>query len=448
MKRVFPLILCGVLAASAHAQPLVVAPSTPAQEAQKRAEIVARREASKASKTVAPGSGFYFLLLAAEMTNDAFDLPVAWPDEETPEQIEAYEREDAARRVKQAKFLELHGAEALHLLRIALEKGIERPVIDGQPFDYDAGDHNYRRYFGQLGQALMQESATRLAAGDAKGALESRLDCVELGVVTSDGSFSDLMMGASGQGGGRQKLGPIVALLDAASCRTAAARLAKIEAKRAPFAVNVAVMSGFYFLRALKMLNDENVRKALASPERRFQFGYEDKGISEADARRVLALTPETLRQSIDRYYAAIANTTLPFPQAQALRVPADLKFLDILDVPVLILKEPAQRFIYEQSVLENRLLIAALELRAIKLETGAYPSQFDAPIDPFSFPSQRLIYKLNDGKPQLYSVGPDGVDNGAAPPQTPWTDEETGKTTVRRGLSAEATGDISATLF
>jgi hypothetical protein len=78
----------------------------------------------------------------------------------------------------------------------------------------------------------------------------------------------------------------------------------------------------------------------------------------------------------------------------------------------------PTPRFFYERNVTENRLLHAALELCALKLESGAYPPTFAAPIDPFS-DNQPLIYKRDGDKYQLYSVGPDGKDNNAAPIQT-----------------------------
>jgi hypothetical protein len=89
-----------------------------------------------------------------------------------------------------------------------------------------------------------------------------------------------------------------------------------------------------------------------------------------------------------------------------------------------------------------DRLTETQCALRAYKLTTGKYPAALqslvpaylpDVPLDPYSN-LQPLKYKLTGHTYLLYSIGPDGVDNGGKP---------MAKTTF--GQPTPKTGDIVA---
>ena len=102
-------------------------------------------------------------------------------------------------------------------------------------------------------------------------------------------------------------------------------------------------------------------------------------------------------------------------------------------------------RFGAASVTLGNRLFIAALQLRAIKIESGGYPQTFDAGVDPFSPDLAPLIYKREGDSYVLYSVGPDGKDENGAEIQTLRTNQETGTKSVSDRLSPDSFGDIVA---
>ena len=103
----------------------------------------------------------------------------------------------------------------------------------------------------------------------------------------------------------------------------------------------------------------------------------------------------------------------------------------------------------------QNALLLTALALQAYKLEQGRYPMTLGAlvpvylkelPSDPFAL-SSALSYKLQGAKFLLYSVGPDGNDDGGQPifdktVPAPRTNETSDR---RYHVKAESKGDIVA---
>lgn len=105
-------------------------------------------------------------------------------------------------------------------------------------------------------------------------------------------------------------------------------------------------------------------------------------------------------------------------------------------------------RLYSERDIVIHRLWIAALWLHAHKLETGAYPAQFDAGADPFSPNLAPLIYRRDGDKYLLYSVGPDGKDNDGADALTIVNDPKTGAKTVSDRLTPDSSGDIVAPVF
>lgn len=331
---------------------------------------------------------------------------------------------------------------ALKLLREALQMPISAPAItSNEDVTASFAPNAAAREMARL---LRQESDVRLADGDAAGALDSRLTAIELGAAITRGGPL-ILVGAAVEAIGRQGLEPIVAKTDATSLRAAITRLQGVEARRATFPqvmqAEKATSIRLLALQMAQMALDEKTRQRLATPQ-----GREEMGLGEAEVREMLTLTPATLTTQIATVFdAVIARAQLPYSRALRVVVPAPpSKSAQALTE---IWRNPNTRFSYERNVAASRLLEAALEVRAIKLETGTYPATFEAPLDPFAA-NEPLVYESDGDTYLLYSIGPDGKDNGGAEIQTLEIDTRSDLKTVSERLTPDSTGDILAPIF
>lgn len=400
--KIFPLLLCGILATSALAQP-------------------------------APQSGYQMLVAAGKLI-----LPGENGNPSTTE-LNLSPQENLRRQ----RLAVARNAPALKLLREALRQPFDVPTMensDGERFSESVA-------FRELSRQLRQESDVRLADGDTAGALDSRLTAIELGVaLTIRAPLIGSLIGNSIEAMARKDFAPIGTKLDAATIRAALERLKALDAGRPTYSEILQVEKAIA-LRMAPLQYEEfffgsaAAKKRLATPE-----GRKEAGMSEAEAREMIALTPQTLAAQLTQMFdAAIARDQLPYPSAIQIMVPPmPSRFIDAL---IGLWRDPQSRFVVERNITENRLLQAALELRAIKLESGAYPATFAAPFDPFS-DHQPLIYKRDGDGYQLYSIGPDAKDDNATPIQTIVTNRETGAKTVSGWLAPDSRGDIVAPVF
>ncbi|HEX8464191.1 MAG TPA: hypothetical protein VF627_06180 [Abditibacterium sp.] len=324
-------------------------------------------------------------------------------------------------------------APALSAMRAALLLPIQTPP---------GVDFTQNGRLRELARQLIQESEVRAADGDFVGALNSRLDCLELGAAVSRGPLISMLVGSAIESVGRDKIEVLALKLDAPQSRAAASRLAQIEARRPTFS-DIVRLEGEETLRLnLQALPDEARRAALGTPE-----GRKEQRISERQARELLALTPEIVRANNTRLFStAIAAARVPLRLARMVPLPENLDSSTAWSRP--LLQDQRARSIYERNIAQNRLLQAAMELRAQKLETGAYPETFVAPRDPFSNEG-RLIYRRTGDTYLLYSIGPDARDNGgrAASMQRVQFDVDSGQTRTipTRNLGTDFKGDLVA---
>ncbi len=347
-----------------------------------------------------------------------------------------------AENLRRERLAVARNAPALALLRLALRQ----PVSVRLEQRFDDPRFPPQGKFREMARQLIQESDVRLADGDTVGALDSCLTAMELGTATTRGGpWSDSTVGGSMEEMGRKRMAPIAAQLSAEQLRTALQRLQLIDARRASYAE---------MLEAEKQLVIYHIKRDLlllaAAEAEKQRLGTHlnppQKGITNADLQEVLALPDDEVAAQITTLFdALLARAALSYQRAKAVEVPpAPNKFIrfdtDGFDAPYM-------RFGYERNILNSREFEAALELRAIKLESGAYPENFAAPLDPFS-DNQPLIYRRVGEGYQLYSVGPDGKDDGGAPIQTVYTDDVTGAQKTRYSLSFNSTGDISAPIY
>ncbi len=303
--------------------------------------------------------------------------------------------------LKNERLAVARNAPALVLLRQALQKSIEFPLVT----DYQASFGNVGLKSRELARQLAQESDVRFGDGDYTGAMQSRLDVFELAVRFEHGPLINSLTGTAIASIGRTNFVKIASKLNATQCQSALARLQAIEANQATFAEVLTREQG----QTQQMLVSSlpAIQKDSLTPE-----GRERAGLSEDAVAQVAALTPAQLQTDIEQVFAPIiANARLSYGSQAPLTPPTITN--PLLEGLTSILTLPQTRFRFERSHAQDRLLLAALELRTSKLVLWDYPDRFTPLTDPFSPDSKPLIYKKTVDSYLLYSLGPDGKDDG-----------------------------------
>ena len=341
---------------------------------------------------------------------------------------------EPAENLRRQRLAVARNAPALALARQALSQPFDVPIAT----DYgDMGLSELAR-FRELARQLRQESDVRLADGDSAGALDSRLTIIEMGAaIARDAPFTASLTGTAIEYIGRDQIEPIVAQLNAAQIRGALARLQKLEAQRPTYAQ---VLSNEQKTTLSLMLgNMKQLKAQIATPASR-----KEAGLSDEDARELGTLDLAQLETQIaTAFETVIARDRLPYRAALAIEIAPAAS--ELARSATDLYRDPRLRAYSERDRANNLLFQAALQLRAIWLETGQYPAIFAAPTDPFALPVAPLIYRRENDRYRLYSVGPDGGDDGGAELQTPEGEGEEKWSTLRYAAS---TGDIVAPVF
>ncbi len=277
------------------------------------------------------------------------------------------------------------------------------------------------------------ESDVRAADGDFVSALNSRLDAMELGALVGRGTLLGGLAGVAIESIGTKDAEQFAAHLNAAQCRQAVTRLERIEARRATLTQvlrdeeRAGTASETQWLAAIKVENGQPAKDGdFPTAQDLAQLKALPAARIESDNARLF----DALVQDAERPYSPIAPA-----------LPADLNPMARLTRDVF--KDGAYRFSFARTAVRNRLLRAALTLRALKLDSGAYPDTFTAPVDPFSPTAAPLLYRKQGDGYLLYSVGPDGNDDGGAGLVLITTDASPTNTMIVDPSHAHATGDI-----
>lgn len=322
-------------------------------------------------------------------------------------------------------------AKVLDLTRQALALPIQQP-----PFRDFTAYMSVSARWRAVARLLRQEASVRAADGDWNGAVQSHLDAIEMGVTLSRGGpLLTFLTSRAIEAIGRRDLEKSAIHLDAAQSQTAAKRLEKIEQLRPALRE---------IIQQEKLLSVQQLEVHFASPQWKEMLkdgkNFPDGAIDEGQAAHLRHLSADDIKNNILLAFEIIeANSRLPYPTLKpTVPTPAD----EWTRMTIQTVNKPFIRFHYEQSRTENRLLHDALLLRAAKLETGVYPAEFLTSRDPFS-DNTNLVYRRDGESYQLYSIGPNGKDNGGAPIQTVETDEKSGIKKIIERLQVNSTGDI-----
>jgi len=255
---------------------------------------------------------------------------------------------------------------------------------------------------------LQFESQTHAAAGQWAAGMSSALDGIHLGAdCTRDSGLLGTLIGIAIAAITRDDAWQCVEHLTAPQAKAAATRLRAVMAREATMADILAeekICTQRYFLM---VMSDPHWQSKLL----------------EGDAMdiRVKGALLFKSKTSILRAYTrqmdlVIAETKKPYIERKPLPESKD-PFVAMI-TPVFHKAQEKQA--WHQAY--NRLLLTALTLRAYRLEHKDYPPNLQAlltagylpalPDDPFAH-SGTFRYRLDGGKYLLYSIGPDGKDDG-----------------------------------
>ncbi len=285
------------------------------------------------------------------------------------------------------------------------------------------------QHFRALARMLGLAARVDAARGDWAGAMGAGLDDVQMGeTLPRGGSLIGMLVGVACESIGRRPAWGYVDHLTAAQARTSVRRLQAIRAGHVPFADTVQEQEWMGQAGLLEMMHrrdwpgdvideyqNNNMRGGSPSLSDTFSAWQTSSAIRRVGRQTILSHYTRYMDQ-------AVANARQPYaahPPDPAL--PDDpinrLMLMDFASLPSIKIHETL-------ADTQNALLLTLLALRAYRLEHGAYPATLSAlapgylqsvPDDPFTL-SSPLRYKLSGGKFVLYSVGPDGKDDGGRP--------------------------------
>ncbi|MHB9025875.1 MAG: hypothetical protein ACYC7E_17180 [Armatimonadota bacterium] len=278
---------------------------------------------------------------------------------------------------------------------------------------YDA-DNGYLLDFRKLSRFLNLIAHTRGRQGDWTGAIEAVLDGIQLGENSLwGGGVMSMLSGVDLEDNIRRSCWAHTENLDAAAAQAAARRLEAILATHTSLADIYQEEKWASQASLTNLFGKSGWRKRL--------FGEEspDEGGGDVRMIRLYFISKRTIMHSNTQYLdALITRAKLPYAARGAM--PSRLS--EPLNEEVLCMLNPSgieAKFASNEA--QNALLLIALALQAYKAEHGAYPASLNAlapaylkklPDDPFA-KSGPPRYKTKGAKYLLYSIGPDGKDDG-----------------------------------
>lgn len=351
-------------------------------------------------------------------------------------------------------------APALSLLRRGLSLRYQEPRT--------LAARNRSKYYAtcrNLARLLVLDAQVKAARGDHAGAVDSYLDALQLGVALPHGGGSlAFLVGIACESMAHRFLWPVIKKLNARESRNVMRRLQALELRRAPLA------DAF---EHDKRMGQKDLMRLFRHPEWREGLinGYRR---GAATARFMITLfggpPPSTLdvwrdrasewrlqarlrftskRQLMDGYTqamnAAIANCRRPYLMRRPIAPSSPPVVDEILFTPSLI---ESPMFSEARMRAQNALLLGTLALHAYRLERGFYPIALAElapallqrlPRDPFAAASLR--YRRAKNGYILYSIGPDGKNDGGKPIQ----DTQYAGKKRRYLVESDSRGDIVA---
>ena len=263
----------------------------------------------------------------------------------------------------------------------------------------------------ELARNKLTQSDAFWMRGDANGALQSGLDIVQMGHQIRRGGLLDNLLGIAVGTMGRATNHQTVDKLNAAQALGAAHRLEKMLQTR--WSLAQALTEDKYGLQSIWL-------QTFRSPHWRADIanGSPQPGLAE------IPLIYTTPKQKIMDDVSAVLDQQIArsrLPYLQQTLPPLDLDNPFIKDYQHW---EARVRFINARDLAGDQLLMLRLALRVYRVQNGVYPPNLDAltphilrsiPADPFGA-GAIWHYKPSGQSYLLWSIGPDGRDDGGKP--------------------------------
>lgn len=271
--------------------------------------------------------------------------------------------------------------------------------------------------FGEIADLLELDAQVNNGRKNWGAAFEAEMDLVQLGeTVRHGGATEDMRAGIEWQKLARLQAWRTGPHLTAFQAKAAGQRLETLRAADVPFAETIQEEKWVGQSCLLEIMRHRNWRGTLIA---NFGDGEESSAswLQRAGMTRLRFTSKQTMMANYTRYMGeAIANASLPYAPKALVSETGDGLFPDNLFPDY-----TEAYFDKTNNDTQNSLLLTTVALRAYKLDHGAYPAALSAlvpgylksvPADPFAR-SGPLRYKIIGGKYVLYSVGPDGIDDG-----------------------------------
>ncbi len=305
-----------------------------------------------------------------------------------------------------------------------------------------------------LARQISKQAKAEAKAGRWEASAEAGLDLVQFGVSITHGADYDVILFDSRgtQNLGYRRLRAALSHLNAAQARAAARRLETIRQARVPFASNVTQE---------KWEKQAKLLAILRQPQWRGGWGWTNKSllngpvawtheVGEMAQQRMMS-KEQIVRGNLNYYDQvhtavqhpyAIRTLAVPMPKAGVGQIVVGIYYDMVWTAAV-------------NADTQNSLLMTQLALQSYKLDHGTYPPTLlelvpgylkAVPTDPFAL-SLPLRYRQVGAKYLLYSIGPDGKEDGGKaifdkfkPPPGP-----TDTSDPRRWVQEDSRGDVIA---
>jgi hypothetical protein len=297
--------------------------------------------------------------------------------------------------------------------------------------------------YRSLARVMMADARVECASGDWNGGADRMLDVVRLGHdIPRGGPLIGDLVGIAIRAMGYAEIWAALDHISGPAARHAARRLEEMSAGRVSYADVLQEEKWGTQAAMLEMFNTPNWRRS----QTLFQAG--DGGMGGSSASTFLRMQVASKRAIMEDYNrhmdAVIAQSRQPFA-ARGTAPPRPMDPVSSIFAPVFA----KGRWKHVMADSQTDLLTVSFALRAYKADHGNNPADLNAlvptylkavPADSFTA-TDTLKYKVTGNSYALYSVGPDGKDDGGTP-------SADGKKSVAGGntnLNTRSTGDIVA---
>lgn len=326
----------------------------------------------------------------------------------------------------------------------AARDALTYPYIDMTPRSPNALFPYFAQY-RKIARLYLCESHVKSKANDYSGAASSALDAIQLGETVPKGSIIiGKLVGIACEAIGRRPLRACIPHLSAVECKELCKRyesLCRLHVSEQ----DTLTEEKYYGQQALMMA----FRGGQAGSLLWQGNGQPPSAINAMAQLYFLFHSKRSIIENYTNYFDHVAsNSVKPWPQAKTVPpIPSD-PIIAIITPTV----DPTNFKDRESSITDNAICLTSMALQGYKMEHGSYPESLEKlcpsflshiPDDPFAA-SGSLKYRKEGSTYVLYSIGPDGVDDGGRPIDDP-SKATTKNPDARYYPDKESKGDIVA---